>query len=334
FTTASTLPTGLTLDPDGTLHGTPTQGGSFPISVTVTDGNGCTGTNPAYTLTINCPVITVTNPGVNTGTAGVLFSQTFTQAGGQGTITWSETGPLPSGISLNTSTGVLSGTTNSVGSFPITVTATDSNGCTGTGATYTLTINCQTITVTNPGVTTGTVDAAFSQTFTQTGAHATASFTTASSLPAGLSLSTAGVLSGTPTVKGTFPIVVTVTDSNGCTGTSTTYNLVINCQTITVTNPVTNTGTVNQAFSQTFTQSGAHGTATFTTASTLPAGLSLSTGGVLSGTPTQTGSFPIVVTVTDDNGCTGTNSTYTLTINCQAINVTNPDHNTGTASAP
>src|SRR5205823_1708944 len=147
-------------------------------------------------------------------------------------------------------------------------------------------------------------------------------FTTASTLPAGLTLSTAGVLSGTPTVKGTFPIVVTVTDSNGCTGTSATYNLVISCQTITVTNPVTTSGTMNAVFSQTFTQSGALGGATFTTASTLPSGITLSTGGLLSGTPTQSGSFPIVVTVTDGGGCTGTSATYTLVIACNVITVT------------
>ena len=136
------------------------------------------------------------------------------------------------------------------------------------------------------------MDAAFSQTFTQTGAHGTATFTTASTLPGGLTLAANGTLSGTPTQKGTFPIVVTVTDSNGCTGTSSTYTLVISCQTITVSNPATTSGTVDAAFSQTFTQTGAHGTATFTTASTLPAGLTLATNGTLSGTPTQKGTFP------------------------------------------
>jgi hypothetical protein len=441
FTTASTLPTGLTLDPDGTLHGTPTQGGPFPISVTITDSNGCTGTNPSYTLTITCPVITVTNPGTSTGTAGVAFSQTFTQSGGQGTITWSKTtGTLPTGITLNSATGVLSGTSNQAGSFPITVTATDQNGCTGTGATYNLnlacqtisitnpgtntgtvdapftatftvsgilgtatwsevgalpssiahtssieggvrsltvatgitlnsstgvlsgtphvkgvfsitvkvtdsngcfttsnyilTINCQTITVTNPATATGTVDAPFSQTFTQSAAHGTATFSTASTLPNGLSLSSAGVLSGTPTNKGTFPIDVTVTDSNTCTGSNSTYNLVIGCQTINVTNPSTTTGTAGTPFSQTFTQSGAHATATFTTASALPSGFSLSTAGVLSGTTTQHGSFPITVTVTDANGCTGSGASYTLVIACNAITVTNPSTTTGTVASP
>ena len=331
FTTSSTLPAGLTLAANGTLSGTPSGSGAFPIVVTVTDSNGCTGTNPSYTLTITCPTITVTNPGVSSGTSGVAFSQTFTQSGGQGTITWSETGALPAGITLNTATGVLSGTTNAAGSFPITVTATDQNGCTGTGATYTLVINCQTITVTNPGVNTGTVDAPFSQTFTKTGILGTVTWSETGALPAGITLNSAtGVLSGTPTVKGTFPITVTATDTNGCSGNSS-YTLTINCQTITVTNPGVNTGTVDAPFSQTFTQSGAHGTATFTTASTLPAGLSLSTAGVLSGTPTVKGTFPITVTVTDSNSCTGSGSTYNLVINCQTITVTNPATTTGTA---
>ncbi|MEK6374818.1 MAG: putative Ig domain-containing protein [Acidobacteriota bacterium] len=329
FTTASTLPTGLSLATDGTLSGTPTQGGTFPIVVTVTDGNGCTGTNPAYSLTINCPVITVTNPVNTAGTVGAVFSETFTQAGGQGTITFTTLSTLPTGLALSTA-GVLSGTPSQFGTFPIVVTATDQNGCIGTGPTYTLVISCGTITVTNPGVTTGTVDAPFSQSFGQTGAFGTATFTTLSALPAGLTLSTAGLLSGTPTVNGTFPIVVTVTDSAGCTGTGSTYTLVINCQTINVTNPGVTTGTVDAPFSQTFTQTGAHGTATFTTVSTLPAGLTLSTAGVLSGTPTVNGTFPIVVTVTDSNGCTGTGATYTLVINCQTITVTNPGVTTGT----
>ncbi|MGH9440940.1 MAG: beta strand repeat-containing protein [Thermoanaerobaculia bacterium] len=331
---SGSLPTGIALNTStGVLSGTTHQVGSFPITVTATDQDGCQGSGASYTLTISCQTVGVTNPGVNTGTVDAAFSQTFTDSGILDTATWSETGALPSGVTLNPSTGVLSGTPTVNGSFPITVKATDTNGCFGTGTTYTLTIACQTINVTNPATTTGTVDAAFSQTFTQSGAHGTATFTTASTLPSGLTLSTAGVLSGTPTVKGSFPIVVTVTDANGCTGTGSTYTLTIACQTITVTKPATTTGTVDAAFSQTFTQSGAHGTATFTTASTLPVGLTLSTAGVLSGTPTQSGSFPIVVTVTDSNGCTGSSSTYTLVIACNVISVTNPVNAAGTVNA-
>jgi large repetitive protein len=335
FTLASgTLPAGLSLAANGTLSGTPTQTGSFAITVKATDSNGCSGTGPTYTLTIACQVITVVNPAVSTGVAGSPFSQTFTESNAVGTTTFTlASGALPTGISL-AANGTLAGTPTVVGSFPITVTATDANGCTGTGTTYNLTITCQTITVTAPVVNTGVAGSPFSQTFTQSGAIGTATFSLAAgSLPSGMSLAANGTLSGTPTQTGTFPITVKVTDSNGCTG-SVNYTLTIACPVITVTNPAVSSGVAGAPFSQAFSQTGAVGSATFSTASTLPAGLSLSAFGVLSGTPTQTGSFPVVVTVTDANGCTGTGPTYNLTITCQAIAVTNPSTNTGTAGTP
>ena len=100
--------------------------------------------------------------------------------------------------------------------------------------------------------------------------------------------------------------MVKATDANGCTGTGATYNLTIGCQTITVNNPATNTGTVNARSARPSPQTDASARRPSRTQRTLPAGLTLSTDGVLSGTPTQTGSFPIVVKATDANGCTGT----------------------------
>ncbi len=270
-----------------------------------------------------CPTITVTNPVTATGTVGTVFSQTFTSTGGTPVVTYSTSSTLPTGLTLS-SAGVLSGTPTQSGTFPIVVVATDGGGCTGTGTTYSLAIGCPTITVTNPVTATGTVGTAFSQTFTATGGNPTVTFSTSSSLPAGLTLSSAGVLSGTPTQSGTFPIVVVATDgiAASCTGTGATYNLVISCQTITVGVPANTSGTAGTAFSETFTETGSLGGATFTTVSTLPSGISLSSAGVLSGTPTQTGTFPIVVTVTDGNSCTGTSVTYTLVIGCPAYTVT------------
>jgi len=327
---SGTLPSGLTLSTSGVLSGTPSVVGSFPITVQVTDSQGCTGVGPTYPLHINCQTITVTNPGTNTAVAGSPFSATFTQSGAIGGATFSTSSTLPTGLTLS-SAGVLSGTPTQTGTFTIIVTVTDGNGCTGS-SNYTLTVTCQTITVTNPATTTGTVGTPFSATFTQSGAIGTATFSTASALPAGLALSSAGVLSGTPTVTGSFPIVVTVTDSNGCTGSGPTYTLVINCQTITVTNPANSSGAVGAAFSETFSQSGGFGTTTFSTSSTLPSGLSLNAStGVLSGTPTQPGTFPIVVRATDSNGCFGNGPTYTLVIACQTITVTNPANSSGTA---
>src|SRR4029079_1164333 len=248
----------------GVLDGTPMQGGNFSITVTATDSNGCQGVGALYRFTITCPTITVTHPANSSGTAGVAFSEQFSQTGAVGTLPFSETGALPSGLTFHTATGILDGTTNQVGVFPITVTATDQNGCQGTGSTDNLTINCQTITVNNAVVSTGTACAAFSQQFTATGILGTPAFSLASgSLPAGMTLHADGTLDGTPTVTGNFPITVTVTDTNTCSATGATYNLTIGCPTITVTNPGVTTGTVDAPFSQQFTQSGACGTATF-----------------------------------------------------------------------
>ena len=325
------LPSGIALNPSsGVLAGTPTQIGSFPITVKVADTNGCFVTS-SYTLTISCQTtITVANPSVNSGTAGVAFSQTFTANSVVGTATWSETGALPSGITLNASTGVLAGTTTQTGSFPIIVKVTDANGCFATSP-YTLTINCQGLTLTNPTVNGGTAGIAFNQTFTASGILGTATWSETGALPSGIALNpSSGVLAGTTTQTGSFPITVKVTDTNGCFVTSP-YTLTIGCQTVAIANPSVNTGMAGVTFNQSFTATGILGTATWSETGALPAGIALNPStGVLSGTTTAHSAFPITVKVTDTNGCFATSS-YTLTINCQTLAITNPTVNSGTA---
>lgn len=85
-----------------------------------------------------CPTITIGPASLLSGTVGAVYpSTTFTQSGSYGTITWSESGTLPTGMTF--SDGTLSGTPAQNGSFPITITATDGNGCTRS-QDYTLTI--------------------------------------------------------------------------------------------------------------------------------------------------------------------------------------------------
>ncbi len=140
------LPGGLTLNAaTGILSGTPTAQGTFNITIRATDANNCTGERQ-YSLTINsmqCPTITVNpaNPTLPGGTVGTAYTQTFTQAGGNGAITWSNPGGgLPGGLTLNTGSGVLSGTPATQGAFTFTLRATDGNQCTGQRQ-YSLTIN-------------------------------------------------------------------------------------------------------------------------------------------------------------------------------------------------
>lgn len=175
---------------------------------------------------------------------------------------------------------------------------------------------CPTLTITPTSLTGGTAGVAYSQTLTQTGALGAPSYAvTAGALPAGMSLSLAGVLSGTPTVTGTFNFTVTVADASGCLG-STAYTLVIGCPTFVFTLGSFANGTAGVAYSQTAgTTGGVGGTTYAITAGALPPGLTMSTGGAVTGTPTATGTYNFTITATDANLCTGS-AAYSITIVC------------------
>src|SRR6185295_15592276 len=167
WTQTGTLPTGMSFNAaTATLSGTPTQTGTFSITVNARDANNCLGSR-TYSLVINCQAITVNPTTLPGGTAGTAYSQVFTQTSGIGTVTWALTGTLPTGMTFNAATATLSGTPTQTGSFNVTVTATDANGCVGTRS-YTLVVNCQAITVNPATLAAGTVGTAYSQVFTQT----------------------------------------------------------------------------------------------------------------------------------------------------------------------
>ena len=320
--TAGALPAGTSLAANGTLSGTPTVVGPFSFTVTSTDANGCTGTR-AYTLTVDCPVITMSPASLANGTAGVAYGPvSLTQAGGIGVVSYAVTvGALPAGLTLSPS-GVLSGVPTVVGSFGFTVTATDANSCTGVRI-YALTIDCPVVTVSPATVTNGTAGQTYSgATFTQAGGVGTITWSLAAGiLPNGMVLDpVTGVLSGTPTVTGAFPITVQATDANGCVGVRA-LTLTILCPAIAVGPASVPGGTAGVVYpGATFTQAGGVGTIAWSLAAgILPNGLGLDSGtGVLSGTPLQTGAFPITVRATDANGCVGDRA-LTLTILCPTI---------------
>lgn len=220
---AGTLNAGLSLNRvTGVISGTPTSTNPATFTVTATDDNGCTGSQ-AYTLTpIVCPTITInpTNSTLNPGQVGSSYSQAFTQSGGAGLPFWTiSAGALPGGLTLNSISGLLSGTPTASGTFGFTVQAADGNGCLGTRG-YSLTIGCPAITVNPATASNGFVGTTYSQTFTATGGAGPYSFTRVTgTLPPGLTLATGGALTGTPTTAGTFTFTVQATDAAGCTGT-------------------------------------------------------------------------------------------------------------------
>jgi hypothetical protein len=169
--------------------------------------------------------VTVTNPGSQTSTVGTAVSLQISatdSASGQ-TLTYSATG-LPTGLSINSSTGLISGTPTTAGSYSVTVTAKDTTGATGS-APFTWTVNAatgNTVTVTNPGSQTSTVGTAVSLQISATDSASGQTLTySATGLPAGLSInSSTGLISGTPTTAGTSSVTVTAKDTTGATGSA------------------------------------------------------------------------------------------------------------------
>ena len=317
---ATGLPNGLSFSAAGVLSGTPTTAGNYAPQFTVTDASKTTVT-VSRSLTI-VGALSITGPAsLPSGTVGSVYSSvTFTATGGTGVYSWSATG-LPNGLSVSAA-GVLSGTRRPRAAIlhnlrsptrPITI-ATVSRS---------LTIN-GTLSITGPAsLPAGTVGSAYnSVTFAATGGTGVYTWS-ATGLPSGLSLSTAGALSGTPTTAGSYtPQFTPVTDSSNSIAT-VSRSITINGTQLSIAGPISlPPGTVGAAYNPvTFTASGGTGVYTWS-ATGLPSGLSFSVGGVLSGTPTTAAGCTPQFTVTDSANSTASVS-HPLTVN-GSLNITGP----------
>ncbi len=320
---SGTLPVGLTLSSAGALAGTPTSTAATNFTITATDANGCAGTR-TYALTPTCPTITLSPATLPNGMVNSAYSRTITSSGGVGTVTYSvSSGTLPAGLSLNSTSGVISGTPTSTTAATFTVRATDSNNCTGS-LSYTVTPACPVITVTPATLTTGGVGVAYTQALSGAGGIAPyASWTvTSGTLPAGLSLNAGtGIISGTPTTSNGTGVNVTIrtTDANGCQGSSVLSIKI--CPVITQSPATLATPVIGVAYSQTITPSGGVSPYTFTLASgALPSGMTLSSSGTISGTTTSTTSATFTIRASASDGCSGTAS-YTLAPVCPTLSL-------------
>ncbi|WP_285446063.1 putative Ig domain-containing protein [Xanthomonas sp. fls2-241-TYG-148] len=323
--TAGALPAGITLNSaTGAVTGTPTSAGNFAFSVTATDSTSGTASQAtqSYAVTIAAPTIVVAPSALPTATRGTAYSQTLSASGGTAPYTYTlSAGSLPAGLTL-ASNGTLSGTATAEGSFTVTVRATDAGNFTGDQA-YSLTVAAPNLALPASNLPAGTAGQAYTAAISPaTGGTAPYSYAlTAGALPSGVVLDAAtGALSGTPTVSGTFNFTLTVTDStpSPAAQASQSYTLSIAGATLVPGQSTLPPAVRGTPYSQVLTATGGVAPYTYSVASgTLPAGLTLASNGVLSGTPTAEGSTSFTIAVADAGNATATQA-YTFTVSTAA----------------
>lgn len=331
-----------------------TSVGTYPnVVFSMTDPYGNVDIVPAYTFTVTARDTLTLTPSTNSVSQQVGKDVTMTVAatnyanGSLDPSAWSLTGTLPPGVSASVTGAVLTiaGTANTAGSYSVVVKATDSAGGT---ASQTIAFN-----ITTPFVfastklpvatkrvaytadlgtlldsTTLTVPAAQ---IVWTWALDPASAMT--TLPAGLSL-TGSTVSGTPTNSGDYGIVLTASYNGYAQSKTLTLQSVLPTTALTLADATIPTASISKAFSYDMTAlltatgipkasvvwAAAGGTAGTGQVSGLPAGVTLSPAGSLSGTPTSAGVYIFTVTATFDDTNAQTEhvvatKTYTITSN-------------------
>ncbi len=332
LTETGPLPAGLTFS-NGVVSGKPTAGGTFPFSVTATDGYGDSATQ-GYSLTVGYPTLTITTATLVAGYGGTAYSQTLAVTGGSGAgLSWTVTsggGSLAAiGLSLSNA-GVLSGAAPVAGSATFGVKVTDSASDTAT-ATLSVTINPGLAITTPATLPAGYGGTAYSQTLASSGGTGTGltwSVTSGGSglTAMGLALSNAGVVSGASPITGTATFGVTVTDS-GSNSATATFSVTINSGLTITTLTILPNGYAGTAYLQALAATGGSNTgyswAVTSGGSSLTAiGLSVSSSGVVSGTTPVAGTASFGVRVTDSASNTAT-AALTVTIS-GGLTITSP----------
>ena len=219
--TTGTVPPGLSIGTDGSVYGTPTAAGSFSFSVTATDSAQTPISGPPLMTQIAIgmpdPLVFNAAPAPPAANAGEFYpSYAFSTTGGFLPLQWSITaGNLPPGLALGSSDGSLSGTPTQVGSFNFTVTVTDS-APTPASSSHSFTIGLTPPpppTIADSELPTGTVGVDYGAFQLSTNAGLAPFLWTETGALDGLTLSPSGVLSGTPSAAGKFPITLGVTDA-------------------------------------------------------------------------------------------------------------------------
>jgi autotransporter-associated beta strand protein len=298
---SGTPPAGLSLASDGVISGTPATAGTSTFTVKATNAAG-TDTKELsilITTTVIAPIITTTT--LPDGTAGQEYNQNLV-ATGTSPIAWSlESGNLPNGLDLS-SNGVISGAPTTEGTFNFTVKAQNSAG----SDTQTLSIKVNSATqpphITTETLPDGIVGTPYSQTLAAIGDVPIVWSLLEGALPNGLDLNGNGVISGVPTTEGTFNFIVKAQNNAGVDTKVFSIKVDSNTQPPHITTETLPDGAIGIPYNETLAATGAAPITWMLASGNLPTGLNLYGNGVISGTPTTTGTFNFTVQAQNNLG--------------------------------
>ena len=305
---ASGLPTGLSINTNtGAITGTPSASGAFTSTVTVSDGSSTDSESFTWTITANnAPVMS--SIGNQSGTIGTAISITpMASDADSDSVTWSASN-LPSGLSINTNNGAISGTPNTNQSLSTTVSIVDGYGGTDS-ETFTFTIANTAPALAMFGDQASTAGTAVSLSPSASDINGDTISWSASDLPSGLAIdANSGAITGTPDTVADYTTIISISDGNGGTDSeSLTWNVVAGNSPPMLTPIENRSATVNEVLTFTPTASDANGDAISYAASGLPSGLGINaTTGEISGTPSAVGIYSVTVSVSDPDNAADT----------------------------
>ncbi|WP_332836482.1 putative Ig domain-containing protein [Staphylococcus epidermidis] len=308
------LPDGVTFDEaTNTISGTPSEVGSYTVTVTATDESG-NATETTFTIdvedTTKPTVEDIANQTQEVNTEITPIKIEATDNSGQAVTNKVE--GLPDGVTFDETTNTISGTPSKVGSYTVTVTATDESG-NATETTFTINVEDTTKpTVESIADQTQEVNTEITPITIESEDNSGQAVTNkVEGLPEGVTFDeTTNTISGTPSEVGSYTVTVTATDENGNSETTTFTIDVEDTTKPTVEDIADQTQEVNTEITPiTIESEDNSGRAVTNKVEGLPDGVTFDeTTNTISGTPSEVGSYTVTVTTTDESG----NATETM----------------------